>query len=64
MAFHSWGQQYQLLCAYLENTKMYMLFLLLHFKDRYLLSVFVNLAWKTGEEPGTYLRTCDSFHSR
>lgn len=64
MTFRSWGQQYQFLCAYLENTKMYMLFLLFHFKDRSLLSVFVNLAWKTSEEPRTYLRTCDSFHSR
>lgn len=33
MAFHSWGQQYQLLCAYLENTKMPILFLLLRFKE-------------------------------
>lgn len=61
MAFHSQGQQYQLLCAYLENTKMHMLFLLFHFKGRSLLSLFANLAQKTPEESGTYLRTCDSF---
>lgn len=61
MAFYPLGQPYQLLCADLKNTKMHVLFLLLHFKDRSLLSLLANLAHKAGEESGTYLRTSNSF---